>query len=80
VNVFGAAVLASAHGLDESVVGRILADGDPGHFLFGDDGFCWGELRTSVEQIAAARQHFASAFGSCSFDQPREELRALGWL
>jgi hypothetical protein len=80
INVFGGAVLAATHGLDERLLAMILADEEAGHFHFNDEGFGWAKLWASVEQIRTARQQFAIAFGSCSFDEPREELRALGWL
>jgi hypothetical protein len=32
------------------------------------------------EQIREARAEFAISFGSCSFEEPVEELRQLGWL
>jgi hypothetical protein len=81
VNVFGAAVLAAAHhAADEELLGMMLVDEEPGHFTFGADGLAWGDLGASVAQIETARRHFALAFGSCSFDEPRDDLRALGWL
>jgi hypothetical protein len=80
VNVFGGAVLTAVHRFDERLLEMILADEEAGHFIFNDEGFCWGKLWVSVERIRAARQQFAIAFGSCSFDEPREDLRALGWL
>jgi len=33
-----------------------------------------------AEQIQEAREQFAIGFGSCSFMEPVEDLRALGWL
>jgi hypothetical protein len=79
VNVFGGAVLAAVHGLDEECLARILADEEADHFVFDDTGFGWGNLWADVEQIRTVRQQFAIAFGSCSFDEPREDLQALGW-
>jgi hypothetical protein len=80
VNVFGGAVLTAVHRFDERLLEMILADEEAGHFVFSDEGFCWGKLWASVERIRAARQQFAIGFGSCSFEEPREDLRALGWL
>lgn len=34
----------------------------------------------TAEQIADARERFCISFGSCSFAEPVEDLRALGWL
>ena len=53
---------------------------DPSHFLFHDGGMSWGALSATVEQIRQARQSSMISFGSCSFDEPRDDLRALGWL
>ena len=80
VNVFGAGLLAHAHALNASTVQAILADEDPAHFCFSDDGFAWQDLHASTETIAAARQTALLSFGSCSFEEPRDDLRALGWL
>jgi hypothetical protein len=80
LNVFGAGVLAFANTLKAEQVALILKDEDAGNFVFDSDGFCWKEWRASVEQIPAARQHLVRSFGSCSFDEPREDLRAMGLL
>src|SRR5262249_38895006 len=80
LNVFVAGVLAHARGLQEGQVRDILADEDPGHFAFDATGLSWKEWRATTEEIAAARRHAVLSFGSCSFDEPREDLRARGLL
>jgi hypothetical protein len=80
VNVFGAGVLAHAKDLDEEQVRGIVVEQDPASFVFDSDGFRWRDYRVSPEQIAAARHDAVISFGSCSFDEPRDDLRALGWL
>ena len=59
---------------------EIVEDENPGHFTFDDAGFGWRELRASTAEIGGVRQSLATSFGSCSFDEPREDLRALGFL
>jgi hypothetical protein len=39
----------------------------------------WRDWRVPTDQIAAHRT-FITSFGSCSFDEPREDLRALHLL
>jgi hypothetical protein len=80
LNVFGAAVLAQVHHLDEDHVRQVVADEDTSDFRFDDAGFHWNGLVATPEEIAAARRQFAVSFGSCSFDEPRDDLRALGLL
>jgi hypothetical protein len=80
VNVFGAAVLAHARTLSEEQVRQIIEDEDPAHFVFDEQGFRWNDLHATTAEISAAREKAAISFGSCSFDEPREDLRALGWL
>jgi hypothetical protein len=80
INVFVAGVLAHALRLDEDELRPILADEDPSHFTFTDDGLSWKDHRAVTGQIAGARRDLVTSFGSCSFDEPREDLRALGWL
>lgn len=78
LNVFGAAALAHGRGLDEVLLAEVLADEDPAAFVFDDDRFRWREHEVSVTEIQAARRDLACSFGSCSFDEPRNDLRALG--
>lgn len=77
VNVFGGAVLAASRGLDEGLVAMILGDEEPGHFCFSDEGFSWGKTWTHVDAIRISRERLAIAFGSCSFEEPCQEARAL---
>ncbi len=78
LNVFGGAVMATVHDLDADALRALLLDEDAAHFAFDDDVFAWRGLTASVNAIRRARTAFALSFGSCSFDEPRDDLRALG--
>ena len=80
VNVLTAAVLAGAHCLPVEAIARILADETPDDFSFTVERLAWGGFVASAEQIQSARRSAMFSFGSCSFDEPRDELRQLGWL
>jgi hypothetical protein len=79
-NVFGAGALAHARRLDEATIAECVADEDPGAFVFEDQQMRWRDQSVSIAEIAAARDALAHSFGSCSFDEPREDLRALGLM
>ncbi|MCI0464106.1 MAG: hypothetical protein L0Z62_44805 [Gemmataceae bacterium] len=80
LNVFGSGVLAAASNLNEEQVQAILADEEPAHFVFTDSEFRWKEWAAPVSAIERARRERILSFGSCSFDEPRDDLRALGLL
>lgn len=80
INVFGAASLASMHELDEGRIAEILMDDDPSHFQFSQDAFSWQELSVPLAVIERVRTSSALSFGSCSFDEPVEDLEALGLI
>ncbi|MCL4869577.1 MAG: hypothetical protein KJ063_11455 [Anaerolineae bacterium] len=80
VNLFGAGILAHALRLRSAHVQLILQDERPENFCFDARGFHWQVYEVKAEQIAAARQSALISFGSCSFDEPREDIRTLGWL
>ncbi|GAB4432227.1 MAG: hypothetical protein OHK0015_19510 [Chloroflexi bacterium OHK40] len=77
VNVFVAGILAHLHGLQAAEVAAILADEDPGSFRFADDGLAWRELVAPTAEVARLRAEALIGYGSCSFDEPRDDLRAL---
>ncbi|MDQ7007405.1 MAG: hypothetical protein Q9Q40_09235 [Acidobacteriota bacterium] len=80
LNVFGAGVLLDVHDLDEQAVRRIVAEEDPSAFVFDGAVFRWRDLAATAEQVVVARRRRVTSFGSCSFDEPREDLRQLGHL
>ncbi len=80
LNVFVAGVLGHARRLDPKPLGDILEDEDPKHFRFDDDGLSWNDICATTDEVTAARRDFVTSFGSCSFDEPREDLRALGLM
>ncbi len=79
LNVLGAGVLAAEHEWDEAQTAEMLADENSQSFTFDEDSFGWREWKISTAQIKTRRQ-FVTSLGSCSFDEPRADLRALGWL
>jgi hypothetical protein len=76
LNVFMAACFAW-HGKPD--VERVLAETDSGAFRFGDRAH-WRDWSLSADEVKVARANFAHAFGSCSFEEPVQELQALGLL
>jgi hypothetical protein len=79
LNVLGAAVLTAEHQWTAYQTSVMLEDENADSFSFTDDFFMWREWKISVERLQY-RRNFVKSFGSCSFDEPREDLRALGLL
>ena len=79
LNVLGAAVLSAEHQWDADQALRMLEDEDPESFSFTDDFFAWRDWKIDTARLQYRRK-FARSFGSCSFDEPRDDLRALGFL
>lgn len=72
VNVFLAAAMPDR-------AAEILLDDDPRSFDFDDDGVSWRGRRVATSDLAAMRE-YAISFGSCSFEEPIDDLKELGWL
>ena len=79
LNVLGAAVLSAEHRWDTNQTAVMLEDENVDSFSFTDDCFAWREWRIDTKRLQYRRQ-FVVSFGSCSFDEPREDLRALKLL
>jgi hypothetical protein len=79
LNVLGAAVLAAEHRWDTNQTAIMLDEENADSFLFTDDFFAWREWRIDTKRLQY-RRRFVVSFGSCSFDEPRVDLRALNLL
>jgi hypothetical protein len=80
LNVFGAGVLLYGNDLTEEDLINILSDENAENFKFDDSNFRWKEFKSPVKVIEKARKNFVISYGSCSFDEPREDLAALKLL
>jgi hypothetical protein len=79
LNVLGAAALAAEHRWGAEQTSAMLEDEDANSFSFTDDFFAWRQWRIDTKRLQY-RRRFVVSFGSCSFDEPREDLRALKLL
>jgi hypothetical protein len=79
LNVFFAGAALHAGALEAARVAEVLAETDPHAFVIDPVHAAWRDVRLEPEQIAAARARCV-AFGSCSFDEPVNDLRELGIL
>jgi len=79
LNVLGAAVLAAEHRWDAAQTTAMLEDEEASSFQFGDEFFAWRNFKIELQRLRN-RRRFVTTFGSCSFDEPREDLRALKLL
>ena len=79
LNVFLAAALIR-QGLSEAETEQLLEERSPGAFRFSDGGIEWRGHRLEPTALHEARAGGIVAFGSCSFEEPLGELRAMGVL
>ena len=77
LNVLGAAVLSAEHQWDVDQAVMILEDEDPASFSFTDDFFAWRDWKIDTQHLQDRRK-LVRSFGSCSFEEPCDDLRALG--
>jgi len=79
-NVFLGAALARTERLTQDELITLLDDESPDNFHFEDDSIAWRDHVLTVGDLHAARDNFAASYGSCSFEEPLEDLRTLKLL
>jgi hypothetical protein len=81
INVFVAATLVHyCDGFGDELAVEALNDMDPKSFTFENERVGWNDYSVSVAQLAQSREAFATGYGSCSFNEPTDDLKALGLL
>ncbi len=77
LNVFGASLLSYSKKLSESELLEILNDETASNFSFEESEFSWKGQSVSFEELHMLRDLSVTSFGSCSFDEPVEDLQHL---
>ena len=96
VNVFGAGILASnfeqpQHSQEKYrmfiLLSHMIDDNNSDNFNFDESKLTWkvGDDRDTrfeidTEKIKKARGNRAISYGSCSFEEPIDDLKQLGWM
>jgi hypothetical protein len=78
LNLLAAAALARR--VDGATLLRIVAEEEPAVFEFDDQSLAWRGERIGLPELEATRREAFVAYGSCSFAEPVQDLRALGVL
>lgn len=79
VNLLVAAAIV--YGGGDAVEARAALEDEAATSFEADAGeLRWQGRRVSAAEIAQMRSEFAMSFGSCSFTEPMEEMRAMGWM
>ncbi len=78
LNLLMAGALAR-RGADRDELATVIAEDDPAAFAVSAAGFKWRDSTVRVGELSATRSQFAS-YGSCSFDDPIEDLIGLGMI
>jgi hypothetical protein len=79
LNVFLAAAFMK-EGMGDADAERLLEEPSAAAIVVTPAAICWGEYRLAAAQIRHIRGEVAVSFGSCSFREPVDELRALAIL
>jgi len=80
LNLVGAAVFANSTDFPPEQLIAIVAEQDAAAFSFAEQTFQWHRYQADVSAISEARSKSFTAYGSCSFSEPIEDLKALGVL
>jgi len=79
LNIFLAAAFARDGRPEEELV-ALIDENEATEFRFDDAGARWHNLAVTTEQISDVREQFAISFGSCSFEEPIDDLQRLQLL
>ena len=83
LNVLLAAAIVANGGTDDSAV-RALEESNPAAIMFSETHLAWQGPETVVTLnrplLQQVRERILLSVGSCSFTEPVDESRALGWI
>ncbi len=79
LNIFAASLLFWSGNISKNEIVECVCDKTARHFHFTREHFSWRDKTISAREIERLRRSRVISFGSCSFSEPVEGLRALGF-
>ncbi|MGP1310330.1 MAG: hypothetical protein ACTS27_09050 [Phycisphaerales bacterium] len=80
VNVIMASAMAYRQKADLDTLTSVLDERAASAFTFTEHGIVWRNHKVSVDDLESTRDRFFQSIGSCSIDEPTDDLKALGLL
>lgn len=80
LNLFAAGILIHAGTITPRETLELLEEQSIENFSFDALGLSWRGRSATLEQVRDARSTFVRSFGSCSFDEPREEVQGFNGI
>lgn len=80
LNIFGAGILAFSNQLSLKEINDVVKDERAESFIFTEEEFIWNDIPANADIVSKARKEFVNSFGSCSFDEPKDDLKKLNLL
>ncbi len=80
LNVFLAAAWIKTAGMSQPQAEELLEERDASALTFIDGAVRWRDYELDAASIIGTRVGFANSFGSCSFEEPADDLRRLELL
>ena len=80
LNIFGAGIIYYYYQMPPEDLTMIIEDEHISDFSFTADSFAYQDLKVSSEEVKFVRENFMLSMGSCSFDEPLQELIDLKLL
>lgn len=80
INVFSAGILHCCYNFERDVMVEMLSDENPENFKFTDNSMQWKNLIVLASKVEEVRKNFMLSYGSCSFDEPVDDLKKLNLL
>lgn len=74
------AAAALFFGGDAREAEKVLLETEPSAWNVGPNFMQWRDLRWTQDQLSTVRREFLMSIGTCSFEEPIQDLRSLGWL
>jgi hypothetical protein len=78
--LMASSLLRAGHIASDTEIAMLLDASDVKEFEFNDAGAAWRGRHVTNDQLHDARRTVALSFGSCSFQEPMQDLRSLALL
>jgi hypothetical protein len=59
---------------------KILWEEDSSAWQLSPDTLQWRHLKWTLDQLSTLRREFFISIGTCSFEEPIQDLYSMGWL